>query len=104
MWWFGRLAAVVAALFVSMAAAVAVPGTSSAACAPNMSFNQMTNECKLPPPPPAWYTPPPPYAPAYAPQDVPPPPPRPAWSPDAPMWSNRYHQWGVYVGGTWVPL
>jgi hypothetical protein len=104
--WFGRrLAAVIAVAFVPMAAAVVVtPGVSSAECGPNMSFNPVTNVCKLPPAPPAWYTPPPPYAPSFAPQDVPPPPPWPAWAPHAPMWSNGYHQWGVYVGGVWVPL
>ena len=106
MGWFGRrLAAVIAVAFVSMAAVVvATPGVSSAECAPNMSRNPTTGECKLPPAPPAWYTPPPPYAPSFAGLDVPPPPPRPWWLSDAPMWSNGFHQWGVYVGGAWVPL
>jgi hypothetical protein len=104
--WFGRrLAAVIAVAFVPMAPAVVVtPGVASAECGPNMSFNPVTNMCKLPPAPPAWYTPPPPYAPSFAPLDVPPPPPWPSWAPHAPMWSNGYHQWGVYVGGVWVPL
>jgi hypothetical protein len=103
---FGRrLAAIVAVAFVPMAAAVvATPGISSAACDANMSWNQATNVCKLPPPAPAWYTAPPPYAPSFAPLDAPPPPPWPAWAPHAPMWSNGYHQWGVYVGDAWVPL
>lgn len=81
--WFGRrLAAVIAVAFISMAAAVvATPGVSSAECGPNMSWNPVTNVCKLPPAPPAWYTPRPPYAPL----DVPSPPPWPWWSPQAPM-------------------
>ena len=104
--WFGhRLVGVFAVAFVPMAAAVIVtPGVSSAECGPNMSFNPATNVCKLPPAPPAWYTPPPQYAPSFAPPDVPPPPPWPWWAPHAPMWSNWYHQWGVYVGDAWVPL
>jgi hypothetical protein len=103
--WFARLAAVIAVPFVSMAAVgVAMPAVSSAECAHNMSFNPMTGECKLPPAPPDWYTAPPPYAPSFAPPDIPPPPPWPAWAPRAPMWSNGYHQWGVYMGGVWVPL
>lgn len=103
---FGRrLAAGVAVALVSMAAEVAAtPAVSSAECGPNMSRNPVTNECKPPPPVPAWYTPPPPYAPSFAPPDVPPPPPWPSWAPHAPMWSNGYQQWGVYVGGVWVPL
>jgi len=103
--WFGHLAAVIAVAFLLMAAAVVTrPGVSSAECGPNWSRNPTTNECKPPPPVPAWYTPPPPYAPSFAPLDVPPPPPRPSWAPHTPMWSNGYHQWGVYVGGVWVPL
>jgi hypothetical protein len=106
MGWFGRrVAVVIAVAFVSMAAAVvATPGVSSAECDPNMSWNPTTGACKLPPAPPAWYTPPPAYAPSFAPQDVPPPPPWPAWAPQAPMWSNGYQHWGVYVGNVWVPL
>ena len=73
-WFVRRLAVVTAVAFVSMAAAaVATPGVSSAECGPNMSWNPVTNVCKLPPAPPAWYTPPPPYAPSFAPLDVPPP-------------------------------
>ena len=104
--WFGRrLAAVIAAAFVPMAAAViATPGVSSAQCDRNMSWNPVTNECKPPPPPPAWYTPAPPYAPAYAPPDVPPPPPTPWWAKTDPVWSNGHHQWGIVIGGAWVPL
>jgi hypothetical protein len=103
--WFFRLTAVIAVTIVAMAVAViATPGISSAECDPNMSWNLATWECKPPPAPPAWYAPPPPYAPSFASQDVPPPPPWPAWAPQAPMWSTRYHQWGVYVGGAWVPL
>jgi hypothetical protein len=104
-WFVRRLAACIAVAFVSMAAVVfATPGVSSAECGPNMSWNPVTNVCKLPPAPPAWYTPPPPYAPSFAPPNVPPPPPWPAWSPRAPMWSNGFQQWGVYIGGVWVPL
>lgn len=102
--WFGRLAAVVAVVFVSMAGAVARPGVSSAECGPNMSWNPTTNECKAPPPVPDWYRPPPPYAPAYAPPDVPPPPPTPSWAKTDPVWSNGFHRWGIVVGGVWVPL
>ena len=103
--WFGRLAAVVAVAFASMAVAVvATPAVSSAECGNNMSWNPVTMVCTPPPAPPAWYTAPPPYAPSFAPPDVPPPPLWPAWAPRAPMWSNGYQQWGVYVGGVWVPL
>jgi hypothetical protein len=104
--WFGRrLAAVIAVVFALMAAAVvARPGVSSAECAPNMSRNLTTNECKLPPAPPAWYTPPPPYAPAFAPADVPPPPPTPWWAKTDPVWSNGFQRWGIVIGGAWVPL
>ena len=104
--WFGRrLAAVIAVAFASMVAVVvAPPGVSSAECGSNMSWNPATQVCKLPPAPPVWYTPPPPYAPSFAPPDVPPPPPWPWWSPQAPMWSNGFQQWGVYVGRAWVPL
>ena len=104
--WFGRrLAAVIAVAFGSMAAVVvATPGVSSAECGPNTSWNPATNVCKLPPAPPAWYTPPPAYAPSFAPLDAPPAPPWPWWAPHAPMWSNGFQQWGVYVGGVWVPL
>jgi len=103
--WFGRLAAVVAVVFELMAAEVlARPGIGSAECAPNMSFNPTTKECKQPPAPPAWYTPPPPYAPAYAPADVPPPPPTPWWAKTDPVWSNGFQRWGIVIGGAWVPL
>ena len=99
------LAAVIAVAFVSMAAAVlATPGVSSAQCGPNMSWNPVTNVCKLPPPPPAWYTAPPPYAPAFAPPDVPPPPPTPWWARTDPVWSNGFQRWGFVIGGVWVPL
>ena len=104
-WFVGRLAAVFAVAFVSMAVAVvATPGVSSAECDPKMSFNWATNECKLPQPPPSWYTPGPAYAPSFAGQDVPPPPPWPWWSPVAPTWQVGFHQWGVYLNGVWVPL
>jgi hypothetical protein len=100
-----RLATLGAAAFMSMAAlVVAPPGVSSAECDRRMSWNPVTNECKPPPAPPAWYTPPPAYAPSFAPPDIPPPPPTPAWAPQAPMWSNGYQHWGVYVGGVWVPI
>jgi hypothetical protein len=100
-----RLAVVIAVAFVLMAAAVvARPGVSSADCDPNWSRNPATLECKPPPPLPAWYTAPPPYAPAFAPADVPPPPPTPSWAKTDPVWSNGHHQWGIVVGGTWVPL
>jgi hypothetical protein len=103
--WFVRSAIVIAVAFVSMAAtAVATPAVSSADCDPNMSWNPTTKVCKLPPPPPAWYTAPPPYAPSFAPPDIPPPPPSPPWAPQAPMWSNGFHQWGAYIGGVWVPF
>ncbi|WP_082973016.1 MULTISPECIES: hypothetical protein [unclassified Mycobacterium] len=103
--WFGRrLAALIAVAFASMAAAVATPGVSSAECGSNMSWNPATRECKPPPASPAWYTPPPPYAPSFAGQDVPPPPPQPWWTSEPPMWSVGFHQWGIYVGGVWVPL
>ncbi|KKC06966.1 hypothetical protein [Mycobacterium nebraskense] len=104
-WFIRGLTAVIAVAFVAMAVSViATPGISSAQCDHTMSFNPATFECKPPPPPPAWYTPPPPYAPSFAGQDVPPPPPWPSWSPNAPIWSTRFQHWGVYVGGTWVPL
>lgn len=107
-----RLTAAIAVVFVAMAVAViATPGISSAQCDPNMSWNEATGECKQPAAPPAWYTPPPPYAPSFAGQDVPPPPqwtgtqpPWPWWAPQAPMWSTGFHQWGIYVGGVWVPI
>ena len=100
-----RPASVIAVAFVSMAVAViATPGVSSAECAPNMSWNPTTQVCKQPPPPPEWYIPPPPYAPAFAPLDVPPPPPTPWWAPQAPAWSNGFHQWGVVIGTLWVPI
>lgn len=104
-WFVRRLAAVIVVAFAATAVAViATPGISSAQCESNMAFNPATRECKPPPPPPPWYTPPPPYAPSFAGQEVPPPPPQPGWTSDPPMWSVRFHQWGVYVGGTWVPL
>jgi hypothetical protein len=104
--WIGRrLAAVVAATFVSMVAAVvATPGVSSADCGHNMSFNPVTNECKLLPAPPDWYRPPPPYAPPFAPADVPPPPPTPSWARTDPVWSNGFQRWGIVVGGVFVPI
>jgi hypothetical protein len=103
--WFGRLAAVVAVAFVSIAVAVvSTPAVSSADCDRNMSWNPVTMVCKPAPTPPAWYAAPPPYAPSFAPPNAPPPPLWPAWSPMAPMWSNGYQHWGVYVGGVWVPL
>jgi hypothetical protein len=103
-WFVCRLAAFAVA-FVSMAAAmVATPGVSSAACAPNMSWNRVTDECKPPPPPPAWYVPRPAYAPSFAPPDIPPPPPAPWWAPQAPMWSTGYQQWGAYIGNVWFPF
>ncbi len=104
--WFGhRLIRVVAIAFVPMASAVLVtPAVSSAGCDPNMSWNPATRECTPPPPMPAWYAAPPAYAPPFAAQDVPPPPPpRPWWSPNEPMWNARFHQWGTYFTGTWVP-
>jgi hypothetical protein len=104
-WFIRRLTTGAAAASVSIAAAMtAPPAVSSADCGPNMSWNPVTAVCKLPPPPPDWYTAPPPYAPSFAPPDAPPPPPWPRWAPHAPMWSNGFHQWGVYVGGVWVPL
>jgi hypothetical protein len=104
-WFVCRLAAFIAVAFVSMAAAmVATAGVSSAECGPNMSWNPVTNVCKLPPPPPAWYTPPPAYAPSFAGADVPPPPPSPVWAQQAPMWSVGFRQWGAYIGGVWVPF
>lgn len=109
-WCFGRVAAVIAVTFVAMAVAVLVTpgiswGTPAAQCDPNWSWNPATLECKPPPALPDWYALPPPYAPSFAGQDVPPPPPvQPPWAPQAPMWSNRYHQWGFYAGGAWVPL
>jgi hypothetical protein len=102
---FGRLTVVTALAFVPMAAEViATPAISSAECDPNMSFNVSTRECKPMPAPPAWYAPPPAYSPSFAAQDVPPPPPpRPWWSPNDPMWSVGFHQWGAYFDGVWVP-
>lgn len=103
--WFGRrLAAFVAVAFVSMAAAVATAGVSSADCGSNMSWNWATGVCSPPPPPPPWYTPPPPYAPLFAPPDVPPPPPKPWWAPQAPVWSNGFQHWGVVIGNAWIPI
>ncbi|MCV7103690.1 hypothetical protein [Mycobacterium palustre] len=100
-----RSAAAGAAVFVSMAVAgIATPALSSAECGSNMSNDPVTGACTMPPPPPDWYRAPPPYAPSFAPPDAPPPPPWPQWAPHAPMWSNGFHQWGVYVGGVWVPL
>ena len=111
-WFLGRLTAAIAVVFVAMAVtAIVTPGISSAQCDQNMSWNEATGECKRPAAPPAWYTPPPPYAPSFAGQDVPPPPqwtgtqpPWPWWAPQAPMWSTGFHQWGIYVGGVWVPI
>ncbi|OBF50056.1 hypothetical protein A5756_22900 [Mycobacterium sp. 852002-53434_SCH5985345] len=104
-WFARRLTAVVAVAFVAMAVAViATPGISSAQCDHNMSFNPVTFECKPPPASPAWYTLPPAYAPSFAGQEVPPPPPQPWWTSEPPMWSVGFHQWGIYVGGVWVPL
>lgn len=111
--WFGhRVVRVFAIAVVLMAAAVLVtPAVSSAACGNNMSWNSVTGECKQPPAPPAWYTPAPTYAPSFAGRNVPPPPPWtgpppawPWWAPQAPMWSTGFQQWGVYVGGRWVPI
>ncbi|WP_231985795.1 hypothetical protein [Mycobacterium sp. E3247] len=72
-WFIRRLTVVIAVAFVALAVAViATPGTSSADCDHNMSWNPATLECKPPPPPPPpWYTPPPPYAPSFAGQDEP---------------------------------
>lgn len=99
-----RLTVVIAVAFVALTVAViATPGISSAQCDRNMSWNWATFACEPPPAPPAWYTPPPPYAPSFASQDVPPPPPRPSWSPNEPMWSAGFHQWGAYFDGVWVP-
>ncbi|MGD1241027.1 hypothetical protein [Mycobacterium seoulense] len=104
-WFVRRLTALAAAAFAAMAVAViATPAISSAECDHNMSFNPVTRECKPPPAAPAWYTPPPPYAPSFAGQDVPPPPPQPWWTSEPPMWSVGFHQWGIYLGGAWVPL
>lgn len=104
-WFFRRLTAVVAVAFGALSVAmIATPGISSAECDRSVSWNLATRECQPRPAPPPWYTPPPPYAPSFAGQDVPPPPPQPSWTSDAPIWSVRYHQWGVYVGGAWVPL
>ncbi len=103
-WFVRRLTAAIAVVFVAMAVAViATPGVSSAQCDPKMSWNEATGECKQPAAPPAWYAPPPPYAPSFAGQDVPPPPLRPSWSPNDPMWSVGFHQWGAYFNGVWVP-
>ncbi|CDO90809.1 hypothetical protein AWC29_17760 [Mycobacterium triplex] len=96
----GRLTAVIAVVFAAM---IATPGTSWAKCDQTMAWNEVTGECRLPPPPPAWYVAPPAYAPSFAGPDVPPPPPRPWWSPNAPMWSVGFHQWGAYFNGVWVP-
>lgn len=102
--WFGRLA-VSAVVFVLIATAVLTrPGIAAAECAPNMSRNPTTLECKQPPAPPGWYAPPPPYAPAYAPRDVPPPPPTPPWAKTDPVWSNGFQRWGIVIGTAWVPL
>ncbi len=103
-WFVRRLTAAIAVVFVAMAVAViATPGVSSAQCGQNMSWNEATGECKQPTAPPAWYVPSPPYAPSFAGQDVPPPPLRPSWSPNDPMWSVGFHQWGAYFNGVWVP-
>ncbi|OBH49957.1 hypothetical protein [Mycobacterium sp. E2479] len=103
-WLFRRLTAVVVAATGAIAATViATPGISSAECDSNMSWNVATFECKPPPASPEWYAPKPPYAPPFASQDVPPPPPRPWWSPNEPMWSVGFHQWGAYFNGVWVP-
>jgi hypothetical protein len=99
-WFVRRLTVVVAAVFAAM---IATPGISSAQCEQNMTWNPATFECKPPPAAPSWYVSPPSYAPPFAGQDVPPPPPRPAWSPNAPMWSVGFHQWGAYFNGVWVP-
>lgn len=102
-WLLGRLTAVVAVAFMAMVVAViATPAISSARCDRNLSFNVSTFECKPQPAPPPWYAVPPAYSPAFA-SDVPPPPPRPAWSPNEPMWSVGFHQWGAYFDGVWVP-
>ena len=107
-WCFSRVAAVIAVAFIAMAVAVLVTpgiswGTPAAECDPHWSWNPATLECKPPPAMPDWYALPPPYAPSFAGQDVPPPPPRPWWSPNAPMWSVGFHQWGAYFNGVWVP-
>ncbi|OBK00473.1 hypothetical protein [Mycobacterium sp. 1245852.3] len=102
-WLFGRLTAVVAvALMTMVVAVIATPAISSAQCDRNLSFNVSTFECKPRPAPPPWYAVPPAYSPEFA-SDVPPPPPRPAWSPNEPMWSVGFHQWGAYFDGVWVP-
>jgi hypothetical protein len=104
-WFIRRSSAAVGAAFAAMAVTViATPAISSAECASNMSWNRASGECIRPTPPPDWYVAPPAYAPSFAAQDVPPPPPlRPAWSPNAPMWSVGFHQWGAYFNGVWVP-
>jgi hypothetical protein len=111
-WFARRLSAAIALVFAPMGAAViatpavanAAPGIGGAQCmSTNMSWNEATGECKTPMAPPAWYVAPPAYAPGFAGQDVPPPPLRPAWSPNAPMWSVGFHQWGAYFNGVWVP-
>lgn len=104
-WFVRRLAAVIGVAFVPMSVAViATPGVSSAECAPNMSWNRATSECKQPPAPPDGYTPPPPYAPEYAPLNVPPPPPAPWWAQQSPVWSNGFQRWGVALSTLWVPI
>jgi hypothetical protein len=103
-WYLSRATAAVAVAFAAMAfGTITTPAISSAACDANMSWNRTTGECKRPTPPPDWYVAPPAYAPSFAGPDVPPPPLRPAWSPNAPMWSVGFHQWGAYFNGVWVP-
>ncbi|MCV7411215.1 hypothetical protein AWC05_27840 [Mycobacterium florentinum] len=105
-WFVGRLSAVIGLVFMPMAIAtpaVAIAAPGAQCLSTNMSWNEATGECKTPTAPPAWYVAPPAYAPGFAGQDVPPPPLRPAWSPNAPMWSVGFHQWGAYFNGVWVP-
>lgn len=94
-----------AALTAIAATTVATPGVSSAQCDPGMSWNVVTNVCKLPPPVPSWYHAPPPYAPPYAPPWVPPPPAPPPWAPSVnPVWDPGFKHWGIWAGPVWVPL
>ncbi|MCV7167365.1 hypothetical protein [Mycobacterium stomatepiae] len=86
MGWFIRGSTVaIAVIFAALAMpaiGIAAPGIGTAQCqSMNMSWNEGTGECTQPPPPP----------------------PRPWWSPNAPMWSVGFHQWGAYFDGVWVP-
>jgi hypothetical protein len=113
-----RPAALIALTFAAMTiVTLAAPEAAASPCQKLWLWNPVTNECRPPPPPPPatlgrpippppWYTQPPPWAPPWAPASVPPPPPTPAWAPSdvRPVWDPGRKDWGMWIGGVWVPL